>query len=158
MPTPDKIQNAVDMLRNADGKSHLRAPIDEISLKMMDRELSHYGYPPVPDDYIALMHHAYGIMGPYLTLLPTGGMQTAGGGHQPGMVETSEAFNRHNDDDAQKTLVVGKMSGGVVITHKDGKYHIVDESSRDVFQSYADIADLITDTVTRIDKARRGTA
>jgi len=160
MATPDmtqegKIQEAIDTLRKADGKSHLRAPVNELSLKMANIELSHHGYPPLPDDYIALTRQAYGIIGPYLTLLPIGGMETAGGGHQPGMVEASETFNRLNDDDAPKTLVVGRISGGVVITHKDGQYHVVDETSRDALRSYGSIADVIIDTIQRRDKARQ---
>jgi len=156
MATPDKIKKAVDMLRHADAKSYMRDGANEISLKMASVELAHHGYPALPDDYTELIRHAYGIMGPYFTLLGIGGMEMAGGGHQPGIIETSEAFNRWNDDDDTKTLVIGKMSGGVVITHKDGQYHIVDETSRDVFRSYADIADFITDTIIRLDKARQG--
>jgi len=87
-----------------------------------------------------------------------GGMETAGGGLQPGIIETSEEFNKWNDDDEPKTLVLGILSGGAVLIHKDDKYHVIDESARDVFRSYDDIADFIIDTVERKDKAARAAA
>lgn len=145
----DKIARALQSLRAAEGTSYLRGPVDDISVMVTNSQLGKNGYPPLPEDYEALLRQACGIMSPYFTLFSTGGMETAGGGLQPGLLEESDAFNRWSDAEDGKPLVLGKMSGGVVITHNDGQYHIVDETSRDVFRSYADIADLITDTVER---------
>lgn len=142
-------------LQHADAKSSLRTGANDLVFRVCNSFLDENGYPQIPEDYEALLRHSCGIMGPYFTLLGTGGMETAGGGLQPGLLEESETFNRWNDDDEPKVLVVGKMSGGVVIIHKDGKYHVVDESSRDVFRTYDDIADFITDTIARKDKAAR---
>ena len=156
--TQDKIAHALQTLRAAGDKSYMRGPVDDISVMVTNSQLGKAGYPPLPDDYEALLRQACGIMGPYFTLLSVGGMEMAGGAVHPGLLEVSEAFNRWSDDDETKTLVVGKMSGGVVITFKDGQYHVTDEGSRDVFRSYSGIADFITDTVTRLDKARGASA
>lgn len=150
----DKITHALNTLRTAGDKSYMRGPVDDISVMVTNSQLGKAGYPPLPEDYEALLRQACGIMGPYFTLLSVGGMEMAGGGLQQGLLDVSEAFNRWSDEEDTKTLVVGKMSGGVVITYKDGQYHVTDEGSRDVFRSYACIADFITDTVTRLDKAR----
>lgn len=154
----DKITHALQTLRAAGDKSYMRGPVDDISIMVTNSLLGKAGYPQLPEDYEALLRQACGIMGPYFTLLSVGGMEMAGGGLQPGLFDVSEGYNRWSDDDEAKTLVVGKMSGGVVITYKDGQYHVTDESSRDVFRSYGDIADFITDTVTRLDKARATSA
>lgn len=160
MPTSDtaalrsKVKAAVEALRNARDKSYIRDGGGDVSITMTRAELAHFGYPALPDDYEFLLREAYGIMGPYFTLLGASSMEMAGGALQPGMIEMSEGYNRWNDDDEAKVLVVGKMSGGVVIVYKDGQYHIVDETSRDIFGSYDDIADFITHTVDRLDKAR----
>lgn len=160
MSTPDtaairnKVKVAVETLRNANDKSYIRDGGGDIAITMTRAELSQRGYPALPDDYAALLSEAYGIMGSYFTLVGIGSMEMAGGALQADLIEMSDAYNRWNDDDEAKVLVVGKMSGGVVIIHKDGQYHIVDQSSRDVFASYDDIADFITDTVSRLDKAR----
>ena len=153
----DKIARALQTLRNAREKSFLNGPVDDISVLVINSQLGKAGYAPLPEDYEALLRQACGIMGPYLTLLSPGAMEMAGGGQQD-LLEESNTFNRWNDDGEEKPLVLGRMSGGVIIIYNDGQYHVVDETSRDVFHSYANIADLITDTVTRLDKARRGTA
>jgi exopolyphosphatase/pppGpp-phosphohydrolase len=158
MSTPDKIARALDVLRAAAEKSYLRDGAGEITIKVIGSTLAKADYPQLPEDYEQLLRQACGIMGPYFTLLSPGGMEMAGGTLQPGLLEESESFNRWNDDDEPKVLVLGKMSGGVVITHKDGQYHVTDESARDVFRSYDDIADLIIDTIQRLDKARGSSA
>lgn len=150
-----KIAAAMAAIENADGKSYTRVGANDLVIRVCNSMLDQHGYPPLPDDFEALLRQSCGIMGPYFTIFSTGGMEMAGGALQPGLVEMSESFNRWADDDEPKTLVLGKMSGGVVITHQDGKYHIVDESSRDVFKSYGSIADFITDTIQRLDTARR---
>ncbi|MDP2206953.1 MAG: hypothetical protein Q8K65_11675 [Alphaproteobacteria bacterium] len=155
MSTPDKITHALNTLRQASAKSYLRDGAGDITIKVIGSKLGKADYPQLPEDYEELLRQACGIMGPYFTLLSPGGMEMAAGGLQPGIVEESDAFNRWNEDDEAKVLVVGKMSGGVVILHKDGQYHVTDESSRDVFRSYDDIADFIIDTVTRKDTAAR---
>lgn len=160
MSAPDtaKISAALTALQNADAKSYIRTGANDLVFRVCNSLLDDRGYPQIPEDLEALLRQSCGIMGPYFTIFSTGGMEMAGGGLQPGILEESEAFNQWSDDDAPKILVVGKMSGGVVITHKDGKYHIVDQSSRDVFRSYDSIADFIIDTITRLDKARRQNA
>jgi exopolyphosphatase/pppGpp-phosphohydrolase len=158
MSTPERITRALNALREADAKSYLRDGAGDITIKVTGSKLGKADYPQLPEDYEELLRQACGIMGPYFTLLSPGGMEMAGGGLQPGLLEESESFNRWNDDDEPKVLVVGKMSGGVVIIHKNGQYHVVDESARDVFHSYGDIADFIIDTVTRKDKAVRESA
>jgi len=150
-----KIDKAIDLLNRAEEKSFLREGGGEISLKMTGIKLAEYAYPSLPEDYEILLRKAFGIMGPYFTLLKMGGMETAGGGLQPGIIETSEEFNKWNDDDEPKTLVLGILSGGTVLIHKDGQYHVIDESSRDVFRTYDDIADFIIDTIARKDQAAR---
>jgi len=156
MQNQEKITTAIETIKNASDKSCLRTGANDLVFRVCNSFLDENGYPQIPEDYEALLRHSCGIMGPYFTLLGTGGMEMAGGGLQPGLLEESESFNRWNDDDEPKVLVVGKMSGGVVITHKDGKYHVIDEGSRDVFRTYDDIADFIIDTVTRKDKAAHG--
>ena len=153
-----KINAAMTAIQHADAKSFLRTGANDLVFRVCNSFLDENGYPQIPKDYEALLRHSCGIMGPYFTLLGTGGMEMAGGGLQPGLLEESESFNRWNDDDEPKVLVVGKMSGGVVIIHKDGKYHVIDESSRDVFRTYDDIADFIIDTIARKDKAAREAA
>ena len=154
----DKITHALQTLRAAEDKSYIRGPVDDISVMVINSQLGKAGYTQLPEDYEALLRQACGIMSPYFTLLSVGGMEMAGGGLQPGLHEVSEAYNRWNDDDEAKVLIVGKMSGGVVIGFKDAQYHVIDESSRDIFRSYADIADFMTDTIARLDKSRRGAA
>lgn len=158
MDIQQKTIAALNAIKNAQAKSYMRAGAGDITIKVIGSKLAKADYPPLPEDYEALLRHACGIMGPYFTLFSTGGMEMAGGGLQPGLLEESESFNRWNDDDEPKALVVGKMSGGVVIIHKDGQYHVVDESARDVFRSYPAIADFIIDTVTRLDLARNSDA
>lgn len=155
MDMHDKIDKALEVLRRAGAKSFLRDGGGDVTMKMTGITLAEYKYPNLPEDYDILLRKAYGIMGPYFTLLKMGGMETAGGGLQPGIIETSESFNKWNDEDELKTLVVGIVPGGALLIHKDGKYHVIDETSQDIFYSYDDIADFIVDTVTRKDKAIR---
>lgn len=145
---------AITALENARDKAYLRTGANDLVFKTCNSLLDEHGYPQLPADYQDLLRHSCGIMSSYFILFSTGGMEMAGGGLQPGILEESESFNRWSDDDAPKILVLGKMSGGVVITYKDGQYHITDESSRDVFRSYDSISDLIIDTIKRIDTAR----
>ena len=158
MDIQQKTIAALNAIKNAQAKSYMHVGANDLVFEVCNGSLAEHGYPPLPEDYEALLRHACGIMGPYFTLFSTGGMEMAGGGLQPGQLEESESFNRWNDDDEPKALVVGKMSGGVVIIHKDGQYHVVDESARDVFRSYPAIADFIIDTVTRLDLARSSDA
>lgn len=160
MPAPDtaKTDAALSAIQNADAKSYMRPGANDLVFRVCNSLLDEHGYPQLPEDFEALLRHACGIMGPYFTILSTGGMEMAGGALQPGILEVSESFNQWADDDAPKTLVLGKMSGGVVITYQNGQYHIVDETSRDVFRSYDSIADFIIDTIARLDKARRQNA
>ena len=158
MDIQKKIDAALAALARAEAKSFLRDPAAEISMKMAAITLADYKYPNLPEDYEALMRRAYGIIGPYFTLLNIGGVETAGGRFQPGIPETSDAFNKTHDGDAPRALVLGLLSGGAVLIYKDGKYHVVDESTHDVFFTYDDIADFIIDTVTRKDKAVRETS
>ncbi|MDY0009208.1 MAG: hypothetical protein RBS08_05840 [Bdellovibrionales bacterium] len=155
MDMHNKIDQAIATLQNADAKSFLRDGGGEISMKVAASQLAKNNYPPLPEDYDILLRKAFGITGPYFTLLKMGGMETAGGGLQPGIIETSDAFNKWNDEDEQKIFVFGLLSGGALLIHRDGKYHVIDESSHDVFMTYDDIADFIIDTVTRKDAAIR---
>lgn len=155
MDMHNKIDQAIATIKNADAKSFLRDGGGEISMKMTGIQLAKNNYPDLPEDYALLLQKSFGIMGPYFTLLKMGGMETAGGGLQPGIIETSDAFNKWNDDDEAKVLVLGILSGGVLLIHKDGKYHVIDDSSRDIFMTYDDIADFIIDTITRKDAAIR---
>lgn len=153
-----KIDEAFDAIRRADATSFLHDSPAEISMKMTAMKLDEYKYPSLPEDYEILLRKAFGIMGPYFTLLRTSGMETAGGGFQPGILETSEEFNKWNDEGEEKILVLGVMSGGTQLIHKDGQYHVIDAGSRDVFESYDTIADFIIDTIARKDTAARATA
>lgn len=151
-----KVADALAVLRQAEGKSFLNgARIDAEILQICNILLAKSGYHNIPDDYGIFLSEAAGIVGPYFTLLSVGALPLAGGALQQGIVEESDAFNQSADDDATKVMVVGKMSGNARVIYQDGKYHVVDAATRDIYRTYDDIADFITDTVQRKDAAIR---
>lgn len=154
-----KISAALETLRQAEGKSFLNsAKTDAEIIQICNILLAKRGYHSLPDDYAALLSQAAGIMGPYFILLNMGAMTLAGGGLQQGIIEESDDFNNRRDADEDKIMVVGKMSGNALVIYQDGKYHVVDAATHDVFRTYDDIADFITDTVQRKDAAIRATS
>jgi len=156
MDMRQKIADALAALRGAAGKSYINdVQASEAALKVSNVLLTARGYPELPADYALFLSQAAGITGPYFTLLTMDALPLAGGALQQGVIEESEAFNAAADSDAPKVLVVGKMSGNARVIHQDGKYHVVDAATRDIFRSYDDIADFITDTVQQKDAAIR---
>jgi hypothetical protein len=154
-----KIADALDVLRHADGKSYFNpAQIDAEILQICNTLLAKRGYQNIPDDYSIFLSQVAGIVGPYFILLTLGGLPLAGGGLQESILRESDVFNESADDDDPKTMVVGKMSGNALVIHQDGKYHVIDAATRDVFRTYDDIADFIVDTVQKKDAAIRATA
>ena len=151
-----KIEHALDVLRAAEGKSFISPQkADEDVLKLCNILLTKSGYHELPEDYAALLGQAAGILGPYFMLFNMGAMALAGGGLQPGIPDESNAFNSQHAIDENKILVVGKMSGNALVIYEDGKYHVIDAATRDVFRTYDDIADFIVDTVQKKDAAIR---
>jgi len=151
-----KIADALDALRQAEGKSFFNdAEINAEILQICNILLTKRGYHAVPDDYAVFLSQVAGIVGPYFTLLSMGALPLAGGALQQGIIEESDTFNQSTDDDGPKIMVVGKMSGNALVVHQDGKYHVIDAATRDIFRTYDDIADFIVDTVQKKDAALR---
>lgn len=156
MDMHSKIAHALDTLRQAEGKSFIQQEkADADVIRLCNTLLAKRGYHNLPEDYAALLSQAAGIMGPYFILLNMGAMALAGGGLQQGIIEESDVFNHGVGNDEAKTMVVGKMSGNAVVIYQDGKYHVVDAATHDVFRTYDDIADFMTDTVQKKDAALR---
>jgi len=159
MDMHEKIAAALDVLRNAEGKSYFNTvPFDKDVLQICNILLAKRGYPNIPDDYGVFLSQAAGIVGPYFTLLTMDALPLAGGALQQGIIEESDAFNHSADEDAARVMVVGKMSGNARVIYQDGKYHVVDAATRDIFRTYDDIADFIADTVRKKDAALRTAA
>lgn len=149
----DKIDAALERVKSAPEKSFLNEAAPESVLAYANVMHGKFGYAPLPDDAHYLMGKACGILGPYFTLCGVGALKLEGGGVQGSILEESEAFNAGADED-DKRLVLGRVSGGAVLTFKDGAYALVDGASRDVLRTYDNIADFITSSIDMKTKAR----
>ncbi|MBI1216568.1 MAG: hypothetical protein GC185_12220 [Alphaproteobacteria bacterium] len=158
MDIQEKTDKALDALRNAKAKSFLNDGASEEVIKITNLVLNKYHFADMPADYAHLLLGANGIMGPYFTLLGLGPMETANGGLTSYIVAETREFNKFADEDDDKPLVLGNVSGGALLIHHDGKYRLIDESSYDEFNVYDDIADFITGMIEMKDKARAATS
>jgi len=136
-----EIRDVLDTLAAASARWAFGPPVDAGTIQLVDVTLRKAGFGGLPSDYAVLLAHANGIQGPHFTLLSPGGMALAGGGVQPGIGPESEAF----DDGAVKSLVLGKVSGGVFLVFAEGEYRLVDVLSRDVLRRYDRVAAFISD-------------
>lgn len=153
------IDNAFEVIKNADKKTTLHPGIPQEILELINSDLSRLKLPPLPADYLYLLGKSCGCWGHYFDLYGIDKFDRANGTIiESGIVDDSQLLNRFDGDDdiASKGLVVGYMHYRIWIVYRNNQYQLLDnESYLPLLNVYDNIADLITETIQSEDLRNR---